>query len=96
MVTKTPTRTTAQEPWVRLQLRLAEDGLHQHPEENAVATMASSLLPTRELITCLTGVGVLAALQVIEWQVALARGTYAVVVERAGGSTGRRDDLVAE
>jgi hypothetical protein len=37
------------------------------------------------LITWLGGVGLLAALQVIEWQAAVARGAYAVVVERAIG-----------
>jgi hypothetical protein len=93
MVTTSAGTKPIQAPWVTLRLRLAEEGLPRHPEENAVATMASSLLPTRELITCLTGMGVLAALQVIEWQMALARGTFAVV---AGTPPDRRDDLVPE
>jgi hypothetical protein len=38
-----------------------------------------------ELITWLGGVGLLVALRVIEWQVAVARGAYAALEERAIG-----------
>lgn len=53
--------------------------LPRHPYVGSMATTAET--SRGELITWLGGVGLLATLQVIEWQAAVARGAYVALME---------------
>jgi hypothetical protein len=87
-----PNRRTATVnlPFVTAQFRLPElpvDRLRaMSPELGQVARGAASFLPPPERLAYYTGLGALAAFQVIEWPVAVAIGAGTAVAGRSRGS----------